>query len=291
MKSDTDLSLLARQWGASAVPFGLVNSNDWLESTEALKALGALNQTAALRSVMLLSGPNGVGKSALVGRWMRSLDHRWFLPVCVTQATLSGTALLATLANKLGKPASFFRQRNLQGIEQALQELERRILVVILDEAQNYSQPTLEELRLLLGLNLPEQPTFALVLLGDEYLLASLRLRNQRALYSRLACHINLPPWTPAQCAQYLHNGLSAVGLSASVIEPAAIELLASASAGLARSLCLLARAAWVTAATDQTQKILPAHVQVALQQVPCVPGLLSPTQSPEALSLPAHGS
>ncbi|HEV8491194.1 MAG TPA: ATP-binding protein [Candidatus Angelobacter sp.] len=283
MKSETDLSLLARQWGATAVPFGMVNTHDWMESPGAQKALAGLTQTAALRSVMLLCGPNGVGKSALAGRWMRSLDSRLYYPVCLTQATLSGTAILAALANKLGKPASFFRQRNLQLIEEALNELERRILVVILDEAQNYSQPSLEEVRLLLGLNLPEQPAFALVLIGDEYLLSSLKLRNQRALYSRLACQLSLAPWTSAQCAQYLSAALSAVGLSASAIEPAALELLASASAGLPRSLCLLARAAWIAAATEQAQKILAAHVQLAIQQVPCVPGLLPPAQSAES--------
>ena len=100
--------------------------------------------------------------------------------------------------------------------------------MVILDEAQNYNHTTLEEVRLLLGLNLPEQPAFALVLIGDEYLLASLKLRNQRALYSRLACQFTLEPWNPAQCAQYLNTGLSAVGLSSSVLESAATELLAS---------------------------------------------------------------
>lgn len=282
MKSDAQLSLLARQWGATDVPFGLVNAQDWLETPSAQQALTCLSQTAALRSVLLLSGPNGVGKSALVGRWMRSLDSRLFYPVCLTQATLSGTAILTALASKLGKPGSFQRARNLQLIEQALQELERRILVVILDEAQNYSQPSLEEVRLLLGLNLPEQPAFALVLIGDEYLLASLKLRNQRALYSRLACQISLSPWTPTQCAHYLSAGLAAVGLSASAIEPAAVELLANASAGLPRSLCLLARAAWIVAATQKAQKITPAHVQAAFQQVPCVPGLLTPAPAPE---------
>jgi type II secretory pathway predicted ATPase ExeA len=282
MSSEADLSLLARQWGATGVPFGLVNPQDWLESPGAQKALTCLTQTAALRSVMLLSGPNGVGKSALVGRWMRALDTRLFCPVGLTQATLSGTAILAALATKLGKEATFYRHANLRLVEAALQELDRRILVVILDEAQNYSQPSLEEVRLLLGLNLPEQPAFALILIGDEYLLASLKLRNQRALYSRLACQFSLEPWTPAQCAQYLNNGLSAVGLSAAVLEPAAGQLLASASAGLPRSLCLLARAAWIVAATSQARKITPDHVQSALEQVPCVPGLLAPAPTPE---------
>jgi len=282
MKSEAQLALLARQWGATAVPFGLVNASDWLETPGAQQALTGLTQTAALRSVMLLSGPNGVGKSALVGRWMRSLDSRLFCPVCLTQATLSGTAILATLAAKLGKPATFYRHANLRLIEAALQELERRILVVILDEAQNYSQPSLEEVRLLLGLNLAEAPAFALILIGDEYLLASLKLRNQRALYSRLGCQFSLEPWTAAQCAQYLSTGLSAVGLSAAVLEPAAAERLGSASAGLPRSLCLLARAAWIAAASEPAQRITPAHVNLAIAQVPWVPGLVAAAPSSE---------
>lgn len=275
MKNELDLSLLARQWGATAVPFGLVNAQDWLETLSAQKALSALNQTAALRSAMLLSGPNGSGKSALAGRWMRSLDSRIFHPLCLTQATLSGTGVLSALATKLGKPTSFRRERNLQLLEEALDELERRILVVILDEAQNYNHTTLEEVRLLLGLNLPEQPAFALVLIGDDYLLSSLKLRNQRALYSRLACQIVLEPWTAPQCTEYLTTALGAVGLSGSALEPGAAELLAKASAGLPRSLCLLARAAWIAAASDQTRKINTVHVQSAIQQVPCVPGLV----------------
>ena len=72
------------------------------------------------------------------------------------------------------------------------------------------------------------------------------------------------------------------MGLSASAIEPAASELLAGASAGLPRSLCLLARAAWIAAATEKAQRISPSHVQAAFQQVPCVPGLLAPATAAE---------
>jgi MSHA biogenesis protein MshM len=274
MKNETDLQHLARQWGASAVPFSQLGAQDWLETPPVQKALNHLSQIAALRSVLLLSGPNGVGKSALAGRWMRSLDERLFHPVCLTQATLSGSGILGSLAARLGKPCSFRRERNLQWIEEALGELERRILVLVLDEAQNYAHSSLEEVRLLLGLNLPEHPAFALVLIGDEYLLSSLKLRNHRALYSRLACQVSLPAWNGAQCAQYLANALVAAGLSAQVLEPAAGELLSSASGGLPRSLNLLARASWISAATQGAQKITPAHVQNALETVPCVPAL-----------------
>lgn len=243
-----ELSLLARKWGASAVPFGQLSPEAWLETPQTQRASALLDQTAALRSVMLLAGPNGVGKSALVGRWVQRLDSRLFHPIVLTQATLSGSNLLSSLTRKLGQPALCRRDTNLALIESALAQLDRVVPVLVLDEAQNWSHDSLQELRLLLGLNLADPPAFALVMVGDEYLLSTLRLRHHRALYSRIGCYYSLLPWTAAQVAQYVQGCLLAVGLQPDCIEPAALALLTSASAGLPRSLCLLARAAWIQA-------------------------------------------
>lgn len=123
----------------------------------------------------------------------------------------------------------------------------------------------------------------AVSVVGVDALPGAGGMRHQRALYSRLARHVPLPVWTPTECGQYLLRGLDAVGLSPGALEPAASELLASASGGVPRSLCLLARAAWIQAATQPTQRITPEHVQAAIQTVPCVPGLLQPPSAPAA--------
>ena len=52
-----ELSLLARQWGASALPFGELTSDAWLDTPQTQRARALLDQTASLRSVMLLAGP------------------------------------------------------------------------------------------------------------------------------------------------------------------------------------------------------------------------------------------
>ena len=272
-----ELSLLARQWGATAVPFGELSAEAWLETPPGQRALALLQQTAALRSVMLLSGPNGVGKSALVSRWLATLDRRLFCPLLLTHATLSGSGLLSALTTKLGKESRSQRALNLSLIEAALIELGKAVPLIVLDDAQNLAYGSLEEVRLLLGLNLAEPPAFALVLIGDEYLLGALRLRQHRSLYSRIACHFSLCPWTSAQVGQYVQHSLAAVGISRPAIEPAALNLLTSASGGLARSLCLLARAAWIEAASDGAQTIEPAHVQAAIERVPGTAGLSVP--------------
>ena len=232
-----ELSLLARQWGASAVPFGELSSEAWLETPPSQRALALLEQTATLRSVMLLAGPNGVGKSAVVGRWLQRLDRRLFCPLLVTHASLSGCGLLSALVAQLGKRAAFRREANLALIEAALAELGPVVPLIILDEAQSFGYGSLEEVRLLLGLNLADPPAFALVLIGDEYLLGTLRLRQHRSLLSRIAGYVSMGPWTAPMVQQYVQQSLAAVGITRAAIEPAALNLLTSASSGLARSL------------------------------------------------------
>jgi type II secretory pathway predicted ATPase ExeA len=270
-----ELDALARAWGATAVPFGPLAQRQWVAIPSQQRALVLLEQTVALRGAMLLSGGNGVGKSSLVGQWVRRLDTRFYTPVNLTQATLSSSGLLAALARSLGKRSSFRRERNLDELSAYLSEHERQTLVIVLDDAQNCTHSTLEELRLLLGLNLPDQPTFALVLIGDEYLLGQLQLRNHRALCSRLGAHHLLSPWTLEEIQAYLKTALEAVGIQRSrVFDAAAVDLLARATAGVPRSVCLLARAAWLEAARAELKDITAQTVQQAMEQVPGLPGL-----------------
>jgi type II secretory pathway predicted ATPase ExeA len=270
-----ELELYARSWGATAVPFGPLSETQWISIPSQQRALSLLNQTAALRGVMLLSGGNGMGKSALVGRWVRQLENRLYTPINLTQATLSSSGLLASVARGVGKPASIRRERNLDELSSYLTEHERQTLVITLDDAQDSTHSTLEELRLLLGLNLPSQPTFALILIGDEYLLGQLQLRNHRALCSRLSAHHLLTPWTLEEIQGFLKTGLEAVGINRSrVFEPAAVDLLVRATAGIPRSVCLLARAAWLEAAQADLREINAQTVQQAMEQVPGLAGL-----------------
>jgi len=270
-----ELDRYARSWGATAVPFGPSADTQWIATPCQQRAITLLNQTAALRGVMLLSGGNGMGKSSLVGRWVRQLETRLYTPVNLTQATLSSSGLLATLARSLGKRGSIRRERNLDELSSYLSEHERQTLVIVMDDAQNSTHGTLEELRLLLGLNLPSQPTFALILIGDEYLLGQLQLRNHRALCSRLSAHHLLTPWTSDEIQTYLKTALEAVGINRSkVFEPAAVDLLVRATAGIPRSVCLLARASWLEVARAELREISVQTMQQALEQVPGLAGL-----------------
>lgn len=273
----TDLDTLARQCGARHIPFHTSAKAYWQNPPDVTQARDQLDQALHLRSVALLTGPNGVGKSALVGRWLDELDSRRFLALKVTQATLSGSSLLSVLTHKLGKSPSCRRDRNLQRIEEALAELEQRTALIVLDEAQHYTCAALEEVRLLLGLNLRSEPAFALAMLSDDYFLKTLSMRHHRALYSRIAYHLTLQPWSRETITDYLIQSLKAAGLSHFDLEPAALDLLASASAGLPRSLSQLARAAWIAAARQSVSNLNVEHVKEAMESIPYLPGTQLP--------------
>ena len=77
-KTDTILNACLNHWGASAVPFSNAGDETLFATPATDQALALLQQTAALRSVMVLSGPNGIGKSALVAHWVETLNPKSF---------------------------------------------------------------------------------------------------------------------------------------------------------------------------------------------------------------------
>ncbi len=94
--------------------------------------------------------------------------------------------------SQLGKRPAFRRETNLAAIASALAQMDKIVPVIVLDEAQGFGYGSLEEVRLLLGLNLAEPPAYALVLMGDEYLLGTLRLRQHRSLFSRIPLQVTV---------------------------------------------------------------------------------------------------
>lgn len=261
---------LLRAWGMHRTPFALDDKAAQLfPSTGQSEILELLHTTASLRGLMVLTGSPGAGKSTLLKSWSAGLEPKRFLPLLMTQSSLSGTGVLEVLLSKLGERPRFKRSTNLLLLEKHLAELEPVTLVLILDDAQNYPAPALEELRLLLGVGGRGRSAMAMILLGDDYLLDSLRLSVQRALFTRISATAQLPALPPEDTPRYLNWHTSRAGLERDIFEPAATEMLAEASEGNLRILGLLAQAAWIDAARNGSQSVQPGNVHKALRQVP----------------------
>lgn len=261
---------LLRAWGMQRAPFSADEKSAQIFPAAChSEALQLLHTTAALRGLMLLTGNPGTGKSTLLKSWIASLEPKRFLPLLITQSSLSATGVLEVLLAKLGERPRFKRSTNLLLLEKHLAELEPVTLVLILDDAQNYPAPALEELRLLLGTGGRRRSAMAMILLGDDYLLGSLRLSVQRALFTRISATARLVELPLEDIPGYLNWHISRAGLDRDIFEPAATDMLAEASEGNPRILGLLAQAAWIAAARNGSLTIQPEHIHKALHQVP----------------------
>ena len=261
---------LLRAWGLHRTPFSPDEKSAQLFAAGCHReALELLHTTAALRGLMLLTGPPGTGKSTLLKSWIASLEPKRFLPLLITHSNLSATGVLEILLSKLGERPRFKRSSNLLLLEKHLAELEPVTLVLILDDAQNYPAPALEEIRLFLGTGGRRRSAMAMILLGDDYLLGSLRLSVQRALFTRISATARLIELPRQDIPAYLHWHISRAGLEREIFDPAATDLLAEASEGNPRILGLLAQAAWIAAARSDSLTIQPEHIHKALHQVP----------------------
>lgn len=270
---------LLRNWGLRHAPFAVEEKSSQLHPIAVHReVLSMLDTTAALRGVMTLTGNPGTGKSTLIKTWIAALQPKRFVPILITQSSLSATGVLETILTKLGERPSFKRSSNLLTLEKHLADLDPVTLVLVLDDAQNYPAAALEELRLLLGLGGRQRSAFCLILLGDDYLLGSLRLSVQRALFSRISAALNMPPLPREEIADYLNYHLSRAGLDRDIFAPAAIDLLAEASEGNPRTLGLLAQAAWLAAARQDALTIEATHVHCALAQVPAANAKITQT-------------
>ena len=259
-----------RAWGLLRVPFAPDDqSTATFPARSHQETLPLLETCAALRGVMVLTGSPGAGKSTLLKSWMRTLDPKRHLPLLITQSSLSASGVLEIILSKLGERPRFKRSTNLLVLEKHLAEMDPITLLLILDDAQNYPAPALEEIRMLLGLGARQRAAFGLILLGDDYLLDSLRLSIQRALFSRISAAHKLQPLAREDIAAYLRWHVSRAGLDRDIFSQAATDLLAEGSEGNPRTLNLLAQAAWMAAARVGHQSIEAEHVQVALRQVP----------------------
>ena len=262
-------------WGASTIPFG-TGAKPAFEAPVFAELASRLEQLCALGSSGLLHGANGSGKSYLVNYLLENrLSEKQFKVLVLTHSSLSGSDLLRSLCLALEIQPKFRRSDNVALISQAWKSLAPRWPVLIIEEAQNLAAVALEELRLLSCARLDTVP-FSLLLVGDQSLLAKLKLGIHAPLRSRLGYCLQLPPFDPSTARDYIEHSLRSANIHLSPFDPAALELLIQASGGLARTINHLAQRALENAASERSSQISSLHVQSAIDRLPWLVNLFA---------------
>jgi len=143
----------------------------------------------------------------------------------------------------------------------------RRIIIVV-DEAQNLPDETLEELRLLSNLETEKEKLLQIVLIGQPELRKRLLSEQLRQLNQRITLRTTLSPLTLNETLDYINYRLIKAGKGSVIFEETAKKIIHKSSKGIPRLINLISSRAMMAAYLDTSRNIKKRHVSSAIRHL-----------------------
>jgi general secretion pathway protein A len=210
------------------------------------------------KGFILITGEVGTGKTTLLRTLVHRLDGQ-IDAAFITNSTLPFDQILEYALADFGVPdPQGTRAQRLMALNRFLIEQRRagRNTVLIIDEAQNLSIETLEQIRLLSNFETTSEKLIQIVLAGQPELHAKLQLSELRQLKQRIGLRCRLQPMTEEQIEQYIVSHLRVAGARQQPFTPAAIRRIARYSRGIPRVVNMLCDHCLLAAYANQTREI-----------------------------------
>ncbi len=135
-------------------------------------------------------------------------------------------------------------------------------VAIIVDEAQELPDTTLEELRLLSNLETEKEKLLQIILIGQPELSNKLIRNPLRQLNQRITVRVKLNPLTAPETSDYINTRLIKGGNSSLLFNQKAKELIYKLSRGIPRTINLLASRGLMSAFLEGSHEVFEKHVE-----------------------------
>lgn len=206
-------------YGFNAKPFQLKpDPNFFFGSTGHKRAMAYLEYGLSQgEGFIVITGEVGAGKTTLMRNLFRKLESEKIVAAQIVNTNLDSDDTLKMVAAAFGLPVphgnagkasvligleQFFRQCDQQG---------KRALLVV-DEAQNLSSRTIEELRMLSNFQTDDKPLLQTFLLGQPEFRKTMLSREMQQLRQRVTATYHLGPMDLAETRAYIEHRLKTAG-------------------------------------------------------------------------------
>jgi len=193
---------------------------------------------------IVLTGEVGAGKTTLMRNLFQRLETEKIVAVQIVSTHIDSNDILTLVAAAFGLSYTGGSKATLLlDIEQFLRRCDqqgKRVLLVV-DEAQNLSSETLEELRMLSNFQTDEVPLLQTFLLGQPEFKKILLNRNMQQLRQRVIATYHLGPLDEQETKAYIEHRLTTVGWrNDPIINDDAHHLIHMSTNGIPRKINLL---------------------------------------------------
>jgi general secretion pathway protein A len=143
-----------------------------------------------------------------------------------------------------------------------------RRVVLIVDEAQNLSAQTLEQVRLLTNLETATTKLLQIILIGQPELRDLLDQPDLRQLAQRITGRYHLSPLSVDESAGYVKHRMRVAGATAEAFTPAALREIYRLSGGIPRVINVMCDRALLGAFTREEHRVGAAYIRQAASEV-----------------------
>ncbi len=227
-------------FGFTERPFTLVPDPAFLYwSDQHKRAFSVLEFGILSRApITLVTGSVGCGKTTLLRQLLKHVEADSVIGL-ISNAQGDRGELIQWVLHSLG--VKFDPEDGYVSQFQILQDFliqtyaEGRRVILIFDEAQNLSEGSLEELRMLTNINSNKDELIQLVLVGQEELRDMIKKPALRQLAQRIAASFHLKPLTEAATHEFIVHRLRVAGGTGDEIDEKAKMLIYEVSHGIPR--------------------------------------------------------
>lgn len=260
-------------FGLSDKPFELLPNPRFLYLSKChRKALSYLQYGIEERAgFTLLTGEVGSGKTTLIRDIINKISAEMTLAM-VFNTRVDGRQLISMINDDFGlevegkDKVELLKDLN----DFLLYECgQQRRPIIIVDEAQNLSEGTLEELRLLSNLESDELKMVQIVLVGQPELKSIIAQPSLRQLRQRISVSCHLSPLNQTETQEYIFHRLKTVGGAGKIqFTEGVFEAIFHHSSGVPRLINLLCDFVLLSAFVEESYEINLQMVQDAISEL-----------------------
>jgi type II secretory pathway predicted ATPase ExeA len=173
-----------------------------------------LSQAMRERSIALVTGRGGSGKSTAVRLYASGLDPNRVRVLYVPNPASGLTGIFREILRSVGYEPSYFKPHLVCQVRNALTEVAQRGRqpLLLVDEAHRLTNDWLEDLRMLLSSDMDSESLATLVLVGHPELATRLRMACHEALWGRINYRYRLKPLPLRETAEYIGHHVRVAG-------------------------------------------------------------------------------
>lgn len=223
----------------------------------------------ARKGFILLTGEAGTGKTTLLKKAKTAFDSR-VKTAYVPYTPFNHAELLPSILTDLGLPACDSRSALAYFTDYLIEQFGKgNIVALLIDEAQNLSLESLEELRCLGNLETAKDKLVQIVLAGQVELEQKLDQPALRQLKQRVVLRSRLKPVAHSEVKLYMDSRLQVIGHSTEkLFDPAAIEKIAVYSTGIPRLINIICDNALLIAYALSEREVSAAMIDEVAEEL-----------------------